>query len=63
MLLILLIKIFAMSENSKNVLGIRRLIIEDASGREIILMGVPMPSTRNRVRTEKGEERLGKTLP
>jgi hypothetical protein len=39
-------------QQSRDVLRARGLIIEDANGRERILLGAPIPAAKNRVRTD-----------
>lgn len=50
--LVLLGAAFTSGDNQGKVLRVRGLIIEDAQGRERILIGAPIPTARNRVRTD-----------
>jgi hypothetical protein len=49
---ILLLAAFQARSNSQDVLRVRGIIVEDASGHERILIGAPIPLARNRVRTD-----------
>ncbi len=63
-IVILLVKVFLPSE-SHDILRARGLIIEDASGRERILIGAPVPQAKSRVRTDmaKVTKAWGKRFP
>jgi hypothetical protein len=45
-------------QQSRGVLRARGLIIEDAKGRERILLGAPIPYAKNRVRTDTARARM-----
>jgi hypothetical protein len=47
----------ATAQAADGVLRIRGLVIEDASGRERILIGAPIPAAANRVRTDETRAR------
>jgi hypothetical protein len=50
--LVLFATAFDRSERHDQVLRVRGLVIEDAQGRERILIGAPIPEAKNRVRTD-----------
>jgi hypothetical protein len=43
----------AQAQSSDRVLRVRGIVIEDAAGRERILIGAPIPAAQNRVRTDE----------
>ena len=45
------------SQQSRGILRARGLVIEDAQGRERILLGAPIPHAKNRVRTDTARAR------
>jgi hypothetical protein len=50
--LLLAIGLAAFTQSHPNVIRARGIIIEDAAGRERILIGAPIPAAKNRVRTD-----------
>jgi hypothetical protein len=47
----------AHAQSTDRVLRVRGIVIEDASGRERILIGAPIPAAQNRVRTDEARVR------
>jgi len=63
--LVLIASAFSTAEKHDGVLRARGLIIEDAQGKERILIGAPIPEAKNRVRTDLARVReiWGKKFP
>jgi len=57
-LVLIALGLTAFRSSSSQVLRARGIIIEDASGRERILIGAPIPSAKTRVRTDSTRVRL-----
>jgi hypothetical protein len=54
---LLVLAVSAFHSQSDRVLRVRGLIVEDAAGRERILIGAPIPFAKNRVRTDTARVR------